>query len=219
MRRVATVADLVERPQRAYFLAPSYCVWCWSDVLCGTILRAIPVDREVDELIALWSLVDQPGVGAVTDLRALSTVSASPFEQIQRYVASRRSNLAAIRHALLVDRTRGGAAAVGLMALSAPGWRAFETGAAAFAWASERDGADALPAIEQVIESTMREAPSVTRLRAAILRNPLSASLSSVAGELGMSERALQRELHANKTTFRRLRSECLSRKGKQELP
>jgi AraC-like DNA-binding protein len=196
-------ALLGDRP--SWYAQRSFAAWTAGRDLVGWVLWGHVADDDMEAGKQLWvSLahrIAQP-YDFVLDLRALQSVSGVAFGLIREFSVTRKPGLR--RMAVLVsEQTTGGAIQVGLYAMRPPSfeWRALTDYAQTIAWLEREDHAAVLEAVHQRTAERATAAAPLARVRAILARNP-NLPAESLALQLGLSVRSLQRLLAAHQTTF-----------------
>ena len=176
----------------------------------GSIQWGVPDESEVRALVELMDVVCHPTLApaacVLMDNRAIERVDA---EVLMRFVALARDRLPQwapriARQAVIVPEGLGGVLLAGALPLLGPSYpfQFVTTPEAAVAFLAHPDAPRAHSEIAAVAAAARGAVELVERLRAVLARDLANATLAVAAAQLGTSERSLQRELRAHRTSF-----------------
>jgi AraC-like DNA-binding protein len=190
---------------------PTYLVWCVDASLCVSAIWGCPNEADVRALVRLCDVAFHPAMHApydtIIDVRGLkSAADAAGFAVLTNYLRERKQLKTRIRRqAILRPGGLLGAAAAGFLPVFDDLFHAriFVTPEEALAWLGRRDGPRLAGEVEERIEAARRTPSVLGALRKRLDQAHGSITVDSVARELGMSVRNLQRRLAEAGTSFR----------------
>lgn len=207
MRRVDE-RQFAASPAGTYVQGPTYLAWCASPRLYGGMDWGDPTDTDVQAMIRLASVVyDQPGTyDVVIDSRNLLALRPATFDAYARLMTKRLPDLRTKvrRHAIIAPPNAIGALLAGLYPIlgrAVPNHRVFTRVEDAGRWLGG-DAAQALGFVDALGRSLVPTLRPLSALTAYLREHP-SATLTTAARHLEVSERSLQRQLLLNDTSFR----------------
>ncbi|MFO0619280.1 MAG: AraC family transcriptional regulator [Polyangiaceae bacterium] len=213
MRRERSLDAYVARPFGAFFAGAGFLHFFQRDDLCGLVLWGCPDAAAIRELTRALE-VELPGRSprhdAFVDTRRLTGVDPAAFEVLSSYVgplaATFASNVA--RQAIVRPDGVVGALVAGFYdvtpSATPEATRVFIDPIAALDWLGREDPAALLAEIDAAQALGSSGSTLVRALRDRVAAHPREVGLASAAKALGVSSRALQSELRASGTTFRR---------------
>lgn len=214
MRPARSIPDYLRRPLGFYYLGSAFLHFFVDRTLCGILLFGRADASAIAELtraLAVELPECAPPHALYVDARRLTGVSAAAWQPLADFAARRGPELRrnVTRQALVRPAGVPGALAVGFYeALDAapyaePGPQ-FADSASALAWLGRSDAEPLLLELDEAAAATVGASPLRRTLHEQILARPDQATLAAVAQRLGLSARALQRQLQAAGTTFPR---------------
>ena len=199
-----------------------FCFWQSKAGVHGTIVWGKATDQDVDEMCEVYDallrslLAGQP---AITDIRALESVSVMAFDRlVQMFTARRETWLPrAGRQAILHSASFSDALVLGAFQIAASDYElaTFEDESEAFAWA----GAAAIQRHVAALTASLLDPPDIVRrVRIALAAHDRPLSVEALARALGLSRRSLQRHLASAGSSVRAERTAHLLARAERLL-
>jgi AraC-like DNA-binding protein len=204
----ASLAHFAASPHGCWVSGPSF-VYAWpTETLCVTALFGTPTRESVESLVRLFALeLHSPAVphASLIDARRVERIGPAEYDVLVRYVerASQMMTRYVTRLALVRPEGFVGAVTAGFYETLPPPYPigVFSDAAEAFAWV---DGERCERTLDELVARAGALPDFQRDLRRAVEARLPEVSLSTVAQDLGLAVRTLQRRLRECETTFRR---------------
>lgn len=204
----ASVAHFAADPRSRWVSGPSF-VYAWpTDALCVTAIFGTPTRESVETLVRLFELeLHAPAVphASLIDARRVEGIGPDEFDVFVRYVRRSRDMMGRYVTRLALVRSEGfvGAVTAGFYETLSPPYplAVFSDIHEAFAWV---DGERHEQLLDELVTRVGGLSDLQREIRRAIEARLPEVTLSTVAHDLGLAVRTLQRRLRENSTTFRR---------------
>ena len=208
--RALSIDSFLANPVGHYFAGPTYLVCSWSSTLCGSAHWGRPTDQDARDLTRLFDLSRHRdfagGFCVYMDSRALEPLEWSAVEIVLDYVRSRLPEWSRVikKQAVLVPDGPSGALVAGMAPLAGLTYpmRFFAVPEEARAWLDHPEVAQALAAMQPLVDAERGMSPVLRSVRRYLERALESATIEGAASEAGLSPRSLQRELRRHQTSF-----------------
>jgi AraC-like DNA-binding protein len=200
--------DYVADPVGKYVAGPTYLVWYKNARLSGMVFWGRPEPEQVACVIRAIDINAEGGPRAsLVDVRGVESVARPAFELLAHYVQSNTEKLRRRLSAQALVRPDG------LVGVTVAGFyrvlghphpvEVFTDPYQALTWLGAGDQSPVILEVDKLVAAAGNAASIVRAIQAHFLRNPSRhLSLDEVAARLGISPRALQRELRKAKTSF-----------------
>jgi AraC-like DNA-binding protein len=206
---VATREEFRSAKGSRVLLGHCWCLWRWDSALCGSVVWGRPGADDVRTLLELYRLQLSlaPRSDVVTDASRIAGFAPDVFALLADSLRELLPGMARRirKHAIVPPAGLVGAAIAGLYPLlrSGPDWIPAADLTEAFTWLDTGPARAALPAVERLISGLAGRSATMHRLHDYLRRRLKEANVNGAALALGMSRRALQRALAAERTRFR----------------
>lgn len=225
MRATYELADYLAAPRGSALIGPTFIVWWRSAALNGIVFWGRPEEKQVEAVTRALDAelgADVTRHASLIDARRVDAVDLAAFNRLSSYVRRRGETFARLitKQALLRPEGFAGAAVAGFYAILEPRYpvSVFTNPDDALAWLDVAREAALIEELEQLVASARADSPLLASLREYLQRQPSGATLHSVAAELGVSARSLQRKLREANTSFRREEREAQVRAARALL-
>lgn len=209
LERARTLEAWLEAPAGRAFVGRSFVTFCPAPNLFGFALWGRPGRTDIEKLTRALLVELGPHAGphcSLVDVRHVESVDAAAFEVLQRYVQTHHQTLRERVTSLALVRPAGlvGAVVAGFFAvLDSPyPTKDFDTVGAAGRWLGA--SAEHCAAIEALVAEQSGHSPLLVELHACFDALGGKAPMATVARQLGLASRTLQRRLAEERTTFAR---------------
>lgn len=208
-----SIPDYLRRPFGCYYLGSAFLHFFVDETLCGTLFFGRPEASDIVELthvLAVELSERSPPHQVYVDTRRLTGASATAFQTLADYIGLRVRDLGrnVSRQALVRPKGVLGAMVAGFHDATSEAYRQrtrlFDDARTALAWLGRSDAKPLLIELDEIAAAATRESPLLCALHTHVLANPRRATLAVAAQALGLSARALQRQLQRAGTTFQR---------------
>lgn len=210
MRSAESLDNYLREPAGHYLTGEGWLHWYASADLCGFILWGRPDETSVRRLVQVLDVELPPAAPHVSFVDASRQEANDPsaFSVLVKYMQEREERFAqSVRRQALV-RPEGvvGAIVGGFYTLLSGAYpsKAFKDAGEALAWLGvpETRAAPLLGELSDLVAEATGQSPLLRELHQVLRGRLVDANLATVAREMGMSERTLQRRLKEAGTSF-----------------
>lgn len=208
MKAALDLDEFLSCPVGHYFEASTFVYWYPQPEVSGLGLRDCPTSEDIVLLTRVIGAVFKSSGGphvSLIDARRLSYVQPAAFTALVRYLEQhwRAFNRSIRRQALVRPVGLAGTIVAGFYDVLRPSYptHVFENVDDALAWLGSGESDAVRTTLSEFSMETRRVDPLLAALRRLLDRTP-KVTVSAAARVLAVSERSLQRSLHASGTTF-----------------